>query len=165
MCVVMWNCTTHWWHYGDIVCRRLPLKNSSVAGFFSSRLVDSLWRRSPLQRWRSICSLDLSHSHNTLQLILFICSPDFSFSALLLSSLQILQTPPRVCFHADSSGSFRGPRSQRCVFRVSRPARFTWQCLLVSKNCSEVRVDGESRAGSAGRRWCGDRGGNGRAVT
>lgn len=52
-----------------------------------------------------------------------------------------------------------------CVFIISRPARFTWQCLLVSKNCSEVRVDGESRAGSAGRRRCGDRGGNGRAVT
>lgn len=164
MCVVMWSCTTHWWHYGNIVCRSLPLKNSSVADRFSSQLVD--WRRSRLPRWRSICSLDLSHSHNMVQLILFICSPEFCFLWHCFSVLFKSYRRHHVFyFHADNSGSFKGPRSRRCVFIISRPARFTWQCLLVSKNCSEVRVDGESRAGSAGRRWCGDRGGNGRAVT
>lgn len=86
---------------------------------------------------------DLSHSHNMLQLTLFICSPDFLL-ALLLSTLQILQTPPRVLFSCR--------QQQKCgvFFIISRPARLTWQCLLVSKNCSEVRVDGEHRAGSTG---------------
>lgn len=97
LCVVMWNHTTHWWHYGNIVCRSLPLENSS-AGRFSSQLVDSLWRRSRLQRWRSICSLDLSQPQHVAAYFVHLLPWFFFFFFGTASQFPSNPTDATTCF-------------------------------------------------------------------